>query len=730
MPYKGLDFENGFVFHATSVNPLNKQSACSACPLHCSRWYDPQRLYPSQYRLLRDKVAENQHKWRKAEASARETEERAKDLEGRIDLYKEETAKVKDEEIRDKTERIQIQDKEIGLKDERIRLMEEEIRRKDEEIRRKDEEIGINVKAIHATDEYRRKDKAARLLSERCRSVEQGLLKLRAENASLRRKIYDDQEEKEMLSKEQEATKDILGATDLELTEARAMLSSKQAELVNNTSAAMRVVIALRKRLLDAEKEAQKKLLDAEEKARQEVLETEGKVQELTKELAASQEAETHSRTGHERVVEKLISKLEEVSRVAAEREREMERLGAALNEAFSQGKLVSERCRELEMRPPVDESYQRILEEERSIAVAMLRRMDEEMSLMKEAGMQLIVENQTLSGEVERLQGWKADAWRALEQQVAVLREMEGDLSMAREGTMEVVERNRMLLAEVDSLRPSNDTVMASPSDAAHLSQMIALALQREADLNRVKEELARSREREKQAMENLQNLSESHKKSPEEPQEQPNPNNDCLYKERYRRLVTITELIHERISRAKDPSKLDLSQDIDFLDMHVRLDIFEDIKHPAVPWPISSGVKVDDNMELEWKEEEEEEEGKEQPSLSQTFSASLSLHDVDTEPLQNVGKKRKDPTWRTEVSSFLGGFSESLCPLPKDVDTELECLERIREAFDLDMWGRENFMQKSEENKVREMCLLVAEEVDRAIEKAVRKKQLFLHR
>ncbi|KAK0458246.1 uncharacterized protein EV420DRAFT_387332 [Desarmillaria tabescens] len=720
MPLKGispLDFEAGSLTQATS--PLDKLPACCACPLHCKRWSDPQRLYPSQYRLLRDKVAENQYKWRKATANAQEAEERAKELEGRIDLCKEETAQAKDEEIRAKTRRIQMQDEEIGRKDERIRLMDEEIRRMSAEIWTKDEEIRMNVREIHAIDEYRRKDNEAGLLSQRCKYVEQNLDSLRAENASLRQKIYVQQKEHGILSKELEVTKDILGAKDRELIEARATLSSKQTGLPKDVHKAFQLMTHMRQKLHIAEKEAQRKVFDVEEEARQKLLETEGKAQELTKELAASREAETRTHAGHERAVEQLISQLEEVRRVAAEREKEIERLGVALKEVMSQGRLVSDRCRELEMRPPpADESHQRRLEEERSIAMATLKKMNAEMSIMKEAGMQLIVENQSLSGEIERLQGWKVEAWTALEQREVMLRDMEGDLIAARESARELMERNRILATEVDGLRFSTDMTMEAPSDsdAVHLSQMTSIALAREAELIQVKEELARSLEREKKALENCKNL------HAQEPQKQSlRSGNDVLHRDRYDRLVEVIDLIKERIDKANYLSipitDLDLSHDIAFLDLQVRLDAFEDIQNfESIPWPISSGIKVvEETMQLEWEENE-----KNELSFLERFSGSLSFGDSGRKP-------KKPPTWEKELPLFLEGFSESLCP--QAIDIELDYLARIQQAFDMDMWARKDFMQKSKDSNVREMGLLVSQAVDRVMAKAMRKQQLKSH-
>ncbi|KAK0200066.1 hypothetical protein DFS33DRAFT_1388367 [Desarmillaria ectypa] len=257
---------------------------------------------------------------------------------------------------------------------------------------------------------------------------------------------------------------------------------------------------------------------------------------------------------------------------------------------------------------------------------------------------------------------------------------------------------------------------VMESPSDAAHPSQMTAVALAREADLSRVKEELALSLEREKKALENCRNLHE------QEPQKQSRLGDDHVYQERYDRLVEVMDLIKERIDKADRLSipigELDLSRDIAFLDMHLRLDIFEDIKNfESIPWPISSGIRVvEKNMKLEWEQKEQKE-----ASFVERFSESLSFQNGDIKP-------KKPPTWEKELPLFLEGFSESLCP--QDVDTELEYLTRIQQAFDLDMWAREDFMQKSRNDDVREKCLLVAQEIDRVIEKAVRKKQLKLHR
>ncbi|SJL12567.1 uncharacterized protein ARMOST_15995 [Armillaria ostoyae] len=516
-----LDFDTGSVTQAT--RPLNKLSACCACPLHCKRWSDPQHLYPSQYRLLRDKTAENEHKWRKAIASARKAEERAKELEGRIDLCREETVKAKDEEIRTKTRRIQLQEDKIGRKDEIISLMDEKIRRMSEELRRKDEEIRRRVQDIKATDEYRMKASEAGLLAQRCEHAEKNLAGLCAENASLRQRICGHQEEKETILKELESMKGVVGAKDQEIIEARAALSSKQAELVNNSNNSQRVIMTLQQKSFETEREAQKKVLDVEEEARQGVLVAEEKMQELTKELAASRDEETRARAGHESAVEQLISKLEEVNQVAAERKKEIERLTVELKDAMSQGQLISERYRDLEMRPPpMDESYQWRLEEERSVALAELNWRDEEISFMKKVNTQLIVENQRLSGEVQQLQGWKVEAWSALQEQDTKLRQKERDITVTREGNQKLMECNRMLTIEVEGLRSSTDTVMAPPSDGACLSQMTTLALTRGEELSRVKEELACSLEREKQAFENFQTVHE------QAPQEKPRSDSD----------------------------------------------------------------------------------------------------------------------------------------------------------------------------------------------------------
>ncbi|KAK0472708.1 hypothetical protein IW261DRAFT_728815 [Armillaria novae-zelandiae] len=500
-----LDFEPVFVSQAT--RPLNKLSACCACPLHCKPWSNPQRLYPSQYRLLRDKVAENENKWRRAIACAQEAEERAKELEGRIDLCTEETAKAMDEEIRTKACRIQLQEEEIGRKDEIIRLMNEKIRTMGGELRRKDEEIRKRAQDIKATDEYRRKDSEAGLLAQRCQHAEKNLASLCTETASLRQRICDHQEEKETILKELESMKGFVGAKDHEILEARAALSSKQAEVINNSNSSLRVIMTLRQKIFETEREAQKKVLVVEDSVRQEKLTAEEKLQELTKELAASREEGTRARAGHESAVEQLIFRLEEVRRTAAEREKEMERLAAALKDEMLQRQLIFERCRDLEMHPPpMDESCQWRLDEVRSVAMAELNRRDEHISLMQKVGRQLVADNQRLSGEIEQLQGWKGEAWNALEERDAKLRQKDKEITVTREDNQELAERNRMLTMELEGLRSSTDTVMAPPSDGASLSQMTTLALTRGEELNRVKEELARSIEREKQALENFQ--------------------------------------------------------------------------------------------------------------------------------------------------------------------------------------------------------------------------------
>ncbi|KAK0227434.1 hypothetical protein EDD85DRAFT_794692 [Armillaria nabsnona] len=693
-----LDFEPGSVTQVTA--PLNKLSPYCACPLHRKRWSDPQRLYPSQYRLLRDKAAENEHKWRKAIARAREAEERAKELEGRIDLCKEETAKAKDEEIQTKTRRIQLQDDEIGRKDEIIGLMDETIKRMRGELRRKDEEIRKRAQDIKATDEYQRKDGEAGLLAQRCQHAEKNLAGLCAENAGLRQRICGHQEEKETILKELESTKGFVGAKDQELFEAHAALSSKRAELVNNSNNSQRIIMTLRQKVFETEREAQKKILDVEEEARQEVVATREKMQELTKELAASQEEGTRARAGHESAVDQLISKLEEVRRVAVEREKEIERLTAELQQ------VVSERCRDLEMRPPLmDESYQWRLEKERSIVMAELNWRDEEISFMKKIGTQLVEENERLSGEVQQLQGWKVGAWSALQEQDAKLRQKERDIAVTREGNQKLVECNRMLTVEVEGLRSSTDTFMAPPLDGACLSETTALALIRGEELNRVKEELARSFERDKQALENLQTLTKR----------------ETEHRNRYDRLVEVVDLIKDRIRRATDLSvptgELDLSLDVAFLNLQICLDEFEDSKlFDNIPWPISTGIKVEQKtMTLQWEETEPTEQ--KEASFLEHFSKSLSLQDVDPKP-------KKPPTWEKELPLFLETFSESLCP--QNVEIEIDYLKRIQDAFDMDKWAENDFMQKPEENHIRERVILVKQEIDRVLDMALRKKLL----
>ncbi|KAK0217228.1 hypothetical protein IW262DRAFT_1464276 [Armillaria fumosa] len=708
-----LDFETGFVPQATRTP--NKLSACCAGPLHCKRWSDPQRLYPSQYRLLRDKAAENEHKWRRAISSAREAEERAKELEGRIDLCKEETAKAMDEEIRTKTRRIQLQEDEIVRKDEIIRLMDERIRRMGGELRRKDEEVRKRAQDIKATDEYRRKDGEARLLAQRCQHAEKNLTGLCTENTSLRQRICDHQEEKETILKELESVKGFVGAKDQELIETRAALSSKQAELVNNSNNSTRIIMTLRQKIFKTEREAQKKVLDVEEGVRREILATEEKMQELTKELAASREEETRARAGHESAVEQLISKLEEVRRVAAEREKEIERLAAALKDEMLQRQFISERCRDLEMRPPhMDESYQRRLEEVRSVAMAELNWRDEKISLMQKVGRQLVAENQRLSGEIEQLQGWKGGAWDALEERDAKLRQKDKEITAAREDIQELVGRNRMLTMEVEGLRSSTDMVMAPPSDGASLSQMTTLVLTRGEELNRVKEELARSLERERQALENFRTHRE------QAPQEKPrSTDSETKHLERYDRLVEVIDLINDRICRATRLSvpttDLDLSLDIAFLNLQTRLDEFEDSKiFENIPWPVSVGVGVDpETMALRWETTEQLEQ--KEASFLEHFSKSLSLQDVDPKPT-------KPPTWEKELPLFLETFSESHCP--QNVDVEIDYLTRIQAAFDMDQWAKAGFMQKPEEDYVRERVFLVKQEIDRVVDMALKKK------
>ncbi|PBK88341.1 hypothetical protein ARMGADRAFT_1065561 [Armillaria gallica] len=700
-----LDFVTGSVTQATT--PLNKLSSYCPCPLHCKHWSDPQRLYPSQYRLLRDKAAENEHKWRKAIARAREAEKRAKELEARIDLCKEETAKAKDEEIRTKSRRIQLQEDEIGRKDESISLMDEKIRSMREELRRKDDEIRKRTQDIKATDEYRRKDSEAGLLAQRCEHAEKNLAGLCAENASLRQRICGHQEEKETILKELESTKGFVGAKDQELIEARAALSSKRAELVNNSNNSQRIIMTLRQKIFETEREAQKKVLDVEEEARQEVLATREKMQELTKELAASQEEGTRACAGHESAVDQLISKLKEVRWVAAEREKEIERLAVELE------RVVSERCRDLEMRPPpMDDSYQWRFEKERSVVMAELNWRDEKISFMEDIGRQLFVDNQRLSAEVEQLQGWKLEAWSALEERDSKLRQKEREITVAQEGNQELVEHNRMLAMEVEGLRLSTDTVMAPPSDGADLSQMTAWALTRDTELTRVKEELARSLEREKQASENFQTHHE------QAPQKKPRPDIEDKHRNRYDRLVEVIDLIKDRIHRATDLSvptaELDLSLDVAFLNLQTCLDEFEDSKlFKNIPWPISIGIKVDQKtMTLQWEETEPPEQ--KEASFLEHFSKSLSLQDV-------VPKPKKPPTWEKELPLFLETFSESLCP--QNVEIEIDYLKRIQDAFDMDKWAENDFMQKPEENHIRERVFLVKQEIDRVIDMALKK-------
>ncbi|KAK0186824.1 hypothetical protein F5146DRAFT_1067497 [Armillaria mellea] len=582
--------------------------------------------------------------------------------------------------------------------------MGEKIRRMREELRRKDDEIRKCTQDIKATDEYRRKDGEAGLLAQRCEHAEKNLAGLCAENASLRQRICGHQEEEETILKELELTKAFVGAKDQELIEARAALSSKQTELVKNTNNAQRLVTTLRQKIVETEKEVQRKVLGVEEEARQEVLAAEGKMQELTKELAASREEETRERAGHKNAVEQLISKLEEVRRVAAEREKEIARLTVALKDAMSQKQLIFERCRDLEMHPPpIDESYPwRLeeaylwrLEEVKSVARAELRMKDEKMSFVEEVRMQLIVENQRLSGEVEQLQGWKAGAWSAWQEQDAKLRQKEREITVAREGNQELVECNRMLTIEVESLHLSTDTAMAPPSDGANLSQITAWALDRDTELSRVKEELSRTLEREKQAL-----------------------GSGTKHRNRYDRLVEVIDLIKDRISRATHLSvptaDLDLSLDVAFLNLQTRLDEFEDRKFfENIPWPISIGIEVDQKsmaLQLEKAESTEQRE----PSFLEHFSKSLSLHDADPKP-------QKPPTWEEELPLFLETFSESLCP--QDVEIEIDYLKRIQDAFDMDKWAKNGFMQQPEEDYVRERVLFVKQEIDRVLDMALKK-------
>lgn len=588
--------------------------------------------------------------------------------------------------------------------------MDEKIRRMREELRRKDEEIRKRTQDIKATDEYRRKDSEAGLLAQRCEHAEKNLVGLCAENASLRQRICGYQVEKETILKELESTKGFVSAKDQELIEARAALSSKRAELVNNSNNSQRIIMTLRQKFFETEREAKKKVLDVKEEARQEVLVTREKMQELTKELAASQEEETRARAGHESAVDQLISKLEEVRQVAAEREKEIERLTVELK------RVVSERCRDLEMRPPpMDESYLWRLEEERSVAMAELNWRDEKISFMEDIGRQLFVDNQRLSAEVEQLQGWKVEAWSALEEQDSKLRQKEREITVAQEGNQELVEHNRTLNMEVEGLRLSTDTVMAPPSDGADLSQMTAWALTRDAELTRVKEELARSLEREKQASENFQTQHE------QVPQEKPRPDIEDKHRNRYDRLVEVIDLIKDRIRRATDLSvptaELDLSLDVAFLNLQTCLDEFEDSKlFKNIPWPISIGIKVDEKtMTLQWEETEPPEQ--KEASFLEHFSKSLSLQDVDPKP-------KKPPTWEKELPLFLETFSESLCP--QNVEIEIDYLKRIQDAFDMDKWAENDFMQKPEENHIRERVFLVKQEIDRVFDMALKKKLL----
>ncbi len=335
----------------------------------------------------------------------------------------------------------------------------------------------------------------------------------------------------------------------------------------------------------------------------------------------------------------------------------------------------------------------------------------------MKKVGTQLVAENERLSGEVQQLQGWKVEAWSVLQEQDAKLGQKERDITVTREGNQKLVECNRMLIIEVEGLRSSTDTVMAPPSDGACLSEMTALALTRGEELNRVKEELARSIEREKQTLENFQTHHE------QAPQEKPRSDIDIKHRERYDRLVEVIDLIMDRIRRATRLSvptaELDLSLDVAFLDLQIRLDAFEDFKIlNHIPWPISLiEIEVDEKtMTLRWVREEMEPTEQKEASFLEHFSKSLSLQDVDPKP-------KKPPTWEKELH-FLEVFSESLCP--QNVDIEIDYLTRIQGAFDMGEWARKDFMQKPEENHVRERVFLVKQKIDRALDMALKKKLL----
>ncbi|SJL12566.1 uncharacterized protein ARMOST_15994 [Armillaria ostoyae] len=162
---------------------------------------------------------------------------------------------------------------------------------------------------------------------------------------------------------------------------------------------------------------------------------------------------------------------------------------------------------------------------------------------------------------------------------------------------------------------------------------------------------------------------------------------------------------------------AELDLSLDVAFLDLQIRLDAFEDSKIlKNIPWPISLiGIEVDEKtMKLQWEKTEPTEQ--KEVSFLDHFSKSLSLQDIDPKP-------KKPPTWEKELQ-FLEVFSESLCP--QNVDIEIDYLTRIQDAFDMGEWAKNDFMQKPEENYVRERVFLVKQEIDRVVDMALKKKLL----